>query len=315
MNENLQKYIQATEKKIKENSIPIARRFESFVTGFELLSEFLLWWSFLALFLAVSSILWSHLGVVLRNSFNLLFIGEEIVAGDVIYGGSDRLLSQVVPKAGIGSSSSTEKNYELPEGQVITIGAERLCCPEALFQPSMIGIEAAAPRQPHRAMLDIRASDIHLQGVYRMSKEITVFTPSSMKIKVVSPPESVLNYKWLKKWHLKLRKIIFYESRFLPGKKFAKLALKSCICIEEFEEKLNKFDIERKEQELTAKNAQSHQQKVEKLESITVTEKEEEEIDESEITKGEEMVAEDVIYGSSDRLLSQVVPKAGIGLT
>ncbi|XP_055808723.1 condensin-1 complex subunit CAP-D2 [Solanum dulcamara] len=71
------------------------------------------------------------------------------------------------------------------------------------------------------------------------------------------------------------------------GKKFAKPELKSCI--EEFEEKLNKFHIERKEQELTAKNAQSHQQKVESLESITVNEKEEEEIDESEIAEESEV--------------------------
>ncbi|XP_049394658.1 condensin-1 complex subunit CAP-D2-like [Solanum stenotomum] len=35
------------------------------------------------------------------------------------------------------------------------------------------------------------------------------------------------------------------------GKKFAKHELKSCI--EEFEEKLNKFDIERKEQELSTR--------------------------------------------------------------
>ncbi|KAH0685642.1 hypothetical protein KY290_017165 [Solanum tuberosum] len=41
------------------------------------------------------------------------------------------------------SSSSTVKNYELPEGQVITIGAERFCCPEALFQLSIIGMEVA----------------------------------------------------------------------------------------------------------------------------------------------------------------------------
>ncbi|CAN4118527.1 unnamed protein product [Withania somnifera] len=70
------------------------------------------------------------------------------------------------------------------------------------------------------------------------------------------------------------------------GKKFAKPELKSCI--EEFEEKLNKFHIERKEQELTAKNAQSHQQKVESLETIKVT-KNEEEIDESEITEDSEV--------------------------
>ncbi|XP_016457670.2 condensin-1 complex subunit CAP-D2-like [Nicotiana tabacum] len=71
------------------------------------------------------------------------------------------------------------------------------------------------------------------------------------------------------------------------GKKFAKPELKSCI--DEFAEKLNKFHIERKEQELTAKNAQSHQQKVESLESIVVTETKEDEIGESEITEDSEV--------------------------
>ncbi|KAK6149081.1 hypothetical protein DH2020_016606 [Rehmannia glutinosa] len=70
------------------------------------------------------------------------------------------------------------------------------------------------------------------------------------------------------------------------AKKFAKPELKSSI--EEFEEKLNKFHNEKKEQVLTEKNAQAHQQKVGSLGNFMAPKKDVEESGESEITEDEE---------------------------
>merc|ERR1711994_1068452 len=40
------------------------------------------------------------------------------------------------------SSGRLEKSYKLPDGQLIKIGNERFHCPEPLFQPAFVGMEA-----------------------------------------------------------------------------------------------------------------------------------------------------------------------------
>ncbi|KAL9172187.1 hypothetical protein ABFS82_03G028700 [Erythranthe guttata] len=111
--------------------------------------------------------------------------------------------------ANYNSPSFVEKSYELPDGQVITVGPERFRCAEVLFKPSLIGVEASGIHEAVYGSImkcDVdKRKDLYENVVLsggstmfsgiadRLDKEITGLAPGGTRITVVAPPERKYN--------------------------------------------------------------------------------------------------------------------------
>ncbi|KAH9412135.1 actin [Ordospora pajunii] len=101
--------------------------------------------------------------------------------------------------------ASITKTYEMPDGQVISIGNERFRAPELLFQPKLTGRELKGIHQTiydsiMKCDVDIRKElygNIVLSGgttmypglAERIHNEIKSLAPPTIKLGVVAPPE------------------------------------------------------------------------------------------------------------------------------
>ncbi|EKX32181.1 hypothetical protein GUITHDRAFT_82545 [Guillardia theta CCMP2712] len=102
-------------------------------------------------------------------------------------------------------SDELHVSYEMPDGQIVLIGSERFRCLEALFRPSLLGLEDVGIHwmvynSIMKSDLDIRKdlyANIVLSGgttmhegfQERLQAEVVALAPRTVKVRVIAKPE------------------------------------------------------------------------------------------------------------------------------
>ena len=98
-----------------------------------------------------------------------------------------------------------EQIYKLPDGEIITVGKERIQAPECMFRPTMLGLsQSGIHSHLHWSIMkcdkDIRkdlyenivmsGGNTMFQGMpERLKKEMKALAPDSVNVKIIAPPE------------------------------------------------------------------------------------------------------------------------------
>jgi len=109
----------------------------------------------------------------------------------------------------VDNFAGKEKQFEMPDGQVVTVHNQMVRCPELMFKPSldgkeMMGLHELTRKTVNDCDLDVRKDllgNVVMSGgttmfpnmPERLQTELQQLVPEATKVKVIAPPERMIS--------------------------------------------------------------------------------------------------------------------------